>query len=262
MLRVWRAAMLAVLLASCGSANLQPTVAPSAPLSSVDVVAATPSPSPTLSPYPVFTVDPGTTAAAGEIRVIQVVVRTWASFGEVRAVLIAEVTNMGTVTADIEHGEHHWSIPAASRAVLAAGTYMSATDRILAPGQTGYLWTEVVLPGKRLPELGTALVEPDWKDVDVDTRRAQVDRIHWRRAPYSDGLIATGRVTNKTEDELAVAQVAIVFLDKGGRPLGIITDSSARTLPPGASAGWQTDSSSPPISAKDVGSIQVFTIVQ
>jgi hypothetical protein len=167
---------------------------------------------------------------------------------------LVAVRNAGSKPVQVDARASRFAVLARDGSTLADGEFQAAVPPVLQSGATGYLvggFTLVRAPGDGLKVLATpAAGPPDADAAPVALRVSGVDT-----AFRADTVTATGSVTNPRDTTVRDGVVAVILLDRAGRPLaGMLDVASAGRLAQGERTAFRADQ--PPVPPVDRASVQ------
>lgn len=183
-------------------------------------------------------------------------VRTWYdSIGSHWIQVIVPVTNVGTVnifgeacSIDLEDESGH---------LVDTMSLVSFFPQVLQPGETGAYCEETILDDGIGDNL-KALPHVKLQKAKVDCQRLEVSDLDISDEQYF-GIKVTGRIENKTSDEISSPYVVAILYDNGGKIVGTtldITDAVAA----GDKIGFSSNASTLPddVTASTIARYEVF----
>ena len=173
--------------------------------------------------------------------------------------VIAEIKNIGGTWIAVEAFESDYTIYDEAGDVVTTGNFSYAFPRYLAPGETGYLATDVVADGVKTAEMKRVEVNAYFNKVDEsDAIVLVVETSKNRGGDEFDGTTTTGKVKNTSPEDVDSFHVGAFYLDANSKPLGFSYTNLGQNLAAGQSKAFETISSGPNVPLGNINDTRLF----
>ncbi len=160
--------------------------------------------------------------------------------------MIAEVKNIGSTWVKMQGFESDYTITATDGSVATTGTFSYAFPTYLAPGETGYLATDVSVENLNAEDLESAEANSYFDEAqEADATILTVDNIKNRLGDEYSSTITTGKVTNTSGDDVESFHVGAFYLNADGKPIGFSYSNLGQNLAAGQTKAFETLSGGP-----------------
>lgn len=222
---------------------------------------ASPSPGPTATPPARITLPPQTPTPTANSNVVitnQKLIAWKPQYSSyVSYYVIAEITNEGSLWAQIDAFDSDYSIYDKSGKVTTTGNFLYAYPEFIAPGDTGYLIEDSVESGA-VADFDTVDVNGRYSDADgPPDEQLQVSNTSVRSSSFGGGWEVTGEVTNIGSVAADSAHAGAVYFNAAGEIIGASTTNLIQNVAPGQKKGFRTIDSNP-LQKSQIDSYVVF----
>jgi hypothetical protein len=234
------------------SSSAQPTSAPTATATTSASLVASIAPTASPSPGPTPTVNSNVVITNQKLIAWKPKYSSYVSY-----YVIAEITNEGSLWAQIDAFDSDYSVYDRSGKVTTTGNFLYAYPEFIAPGDTGYLIEDSVESGA-VADFDTVDVNGRYSDADgPPDEQLQVSNTSVRSASFGGGWEVTGEVTNVGSVAADSAHAGAVYFNAAGEIIGASTTNLIQNVAPGQKKGFRTIDSNP-LKKSQIDSYVVF----
>ncbi len=163
-------------------------------------------------------------------------VRVFDEYGYTKAIVMIEITNNGT--KDLYLDICSYDLEDSAGSLIATESMVSCFPSVLSPGEKGYLYETSYLDDYSGDGNVVVLPHLSIEDATIKNTRYPVSDISITDDGYG-GIKVLGRVENNTNETEDSPEVAVVFYDDNGTPLGLDYDLLLPSLAPGDKTGFE-----------------------